>query len=90
MQERSVFKNIVKMTKDSGYQLKFKLKGAEYQPYAPSISDAISFRNKYYISENYRPNHLYKKFLHLIVLLHQNASKSQETLLFVGRYTREY
>ncbi|MCZ2802008.1 hypothetical protein [Vibrio alginolyticus] len=82
MQERSVFKNIVKMTKDSGYQLKFKLKGAEYQPYAPSISDAISLRNKYYLSENYRPNHLYKKFFTLDCLTpSKRVEKSGNTTL---------
>lgn len=65
MQERDNFKNIVKMTKDSGYQLKFKQNGVEYQPYAPTLSEAITIRNEYYLSENYRPNYLYKKFFTL-------------------------
>lgn len=65
MESRDNFKNIVKMTKDPGYQLKFKQKGIEHQPYAPTMSEAISIRNEYYLSENYRPNYLYKKFFTL-------------------------
>ena len=65
MEKSGKFKNIVKMTKAPGYQLKFKQNGIAYQPYVFSISEAILLRNEYYLSENYRPNNLYKKFFTL-------------------------
>lgn len=62
MQSTSEFRNITKLPKGQGFQLKFKSNGEEFQPYAANISEAISKRNDYYLDKNYRPARLFKKF----------------------------
>lgn len=62
MQATSDFRNIAKLPKGEGFQLKFKTNGEEYQPYAANIGEAISKRNDYYLDNNYRPARLFKKF----------------------------
>ncbi|EKA5635991.1 hypothetical protein OKZ62_001895 [Vibrio navarrensis] len=58
------FKNITELPTGT-FQLKFKLNGKDFQPYANTLEEAVVSRNEFYIKHNYRPAYLFVKMFDL-------------------------